>query len=326
MEGGASTKVGNTFVGILRGHRGEVTSIACGYPGADGADSRLLISGGRDKRILLWRLSPSEGEARGQAFGEPLLALTGHGHFVTDLALTKDNLHLFSTSWDRTLRHWDVKTGECKATFVGQDKEMTSVAISLDHRKIFTAGLENNIGLWNIKGVRMEGPERNNHDDWVSRVRYSPSAKNEYLATAGWDGRLKIWVGNFQIKNSFPAHEGPITALDIAFNGLFIATGGRDQFVRIWSLRSFQEPYQVIKCTEPINAIAFSTHMRIFAVATHKKLAVYSLDEAAKEPIFVVELQQGQRKFTSVAWSYDGKYLFAGCGNGDIVVHRLVLG
>lgn len=326
MEGGAPTsKLVNTYVGVLRGHQGEVTSIVSGYPTTEVPESRLLITGGRDKRILIWRLSPPEGDARGQPIGEPLLALTGHGHFISDLALTKDNLHLFSTSWDRTLRHWDVKNGKCISTFVGQGKEMTSVALSLDYRKVFTAGLENSLALWNIKGMLMENSERCNHDDWVSKVRYSPSIKNEYLVSAGWDGRLKVWVGNFQIKNSFPAHEGPITALDVAFNGLFIATGGRDQYVRIWSLKGFQEPHQVVKCNEPINGIAFSTHMRIFAVATNKKILVYSLDPAAKEPNFSVELQRGQRKFSSVAWSLDGKHLFCGCGNGDIVVHRVAL-
>ena len=322
----ASRKLERTQVGVLKGHRGEVTSLVTGFLSADAPESRLLVSGGRDRRVLIWRLATGEGEAtRGQPFGEALQALTGHGHFISDLVLTRDNQNLFSSSWDRTLRHWDMRNGACLNTFAGARKELTSVALSNDSRKIFTGGLENAISLWNTKGAHMEDSGNGNHQDWVGRVRYSPSGKNEYLATVGWDGRLKVWTGNFHLKSSFVAHSGPATALAIAYNGLFIATGGRDQFVRIWNLRNLRQPVQSLKRTAPVNDIAFNPHIKIFAVASDADVAVFSLADGVREPHFVIELEQGQRRFASLAWSADGKYLFCGCGNGDIVAHHVWL-
>lgn len=326
MDTYTSGKLEKSLLGVLKGHNGEVTSIVTGN-NTEGFDSKLLISGSRDKKVIIWKLNPNEEEvSKGQSFGEPLIALTGHNHFVSDLALTKDNNHLFSSSWDKTLRLWNIKTGKCLETFVGKSSEICSVTISNDTRKIYSSGMESQISLWNTKGKMMEVSMNQNHQDWVSKVRYSPSSKNDYLATAGWDGKLKLWIGNFQTKCSFVAHEGPINALAIALNGMFIATGGLDQFVKIWNIKSLREPYQVIKCSSNINDIVFNPQMKIFAVASNKDVSVYSLDSNIKDPNFEIALEKGQGKFSSLAWSADGKYLFCGCGNGNIVVYKIELG
>jgi len=65
-------------------------------------------------------------------------------------------------------------------------------------------------------------------NEWVTKVRYSPSPKLEYFAATGFDGRLRIYNPNFVIKYTFQAHEGAINALDISPEGRYISTGGKD--------------------------------------------------------------------------------------------------
>jgi len=66
--------------------------------------------------------------------GVPHKSMRGHNHFVSDIALSSDNLFLVSSSWDKTCRLWDLRT--CKATrnFVGHTKEVFTVAFSPDNR------------------------------------------------------------------------------------------------------------------------------------------------------------------------------------------------
>lgn len=71
---------------------------------------------------------------------------------------------------------------------------MTSCAISTDYRLIFSAGFENKLALWNTKGTLKANSTQGNHTDNISRIRHSPSEKNRYYASVGWDGRLKIWT------------------------------------------------------------------------------------------------------------------------------------
>lgn len=82
--------------------------------------------------------------------------------------------------------------------------------------------------MWNIKGQLKIISNSYNHLDCVSKIRHSPSEKNKYYASVGWDGKLKIWNGFFIIDASIKAHEGPIYALAINTNGMYLATGGKD--------------------------------------------------------------------------------------------------
>lgn len=117
--------------GVLEGHNGWVTSIVAGHSQKENEDSPILISGSRDKTIMIWKLYEEETEGK---YGIPYRCLTGHNHFVSDLALSQDNNFVISSSWDKTLRLWDLRAGKTSKMFVGHTKEVFSVAFSPDNR------------------------------------------------------------------------------------------------------------------------------------------------------------------------------------------------
>jgi hypothetical protein len=43
-------------MGVLAGHNGWVTSLQTGHPSKEGEDSNILVSGSRDKSIIVWKL------------------------------------------------------------------------------------------------------------------------------------------------------------------------------------------------------------------------------------------------------------------------------
>lgn len=323
------------FLGFLKGHGASVTSMVSGNASADNVDAKIFVSGSRDKTILVWKLNPSEDAAEHkQLYGEPYMALKGHSHFVSDLVLSKDNTYLFSSSWDKTMRIWDLKRAKCTETFLGSNKELTSVAVTNDLRKIYTSGLEDGITVWNTKGKRMDASKlESNHGDWISRLCSSPSQKNDYLASVGWDGCLKIWLPGLSLKNTIDAHDGPINALAISNNGMFIATGGRDCCANIWKYPEFGDPVQKIKTDSNVNAIAFNPNFKIYAIATDLSTSVFSLDKDANSAKTVIsnrDLDPDRKskkdnfdKFTSVCWSGDGTVLFCGTSSGLIAVYKI---
>lgn len=118
---------------------------------------------------------------------------------------------------------------------------------------------------------------KNNHTDWVYKVRSSPSLKNKFYATVGWDGRLKIWTDYMNIQSSIKAHDGPINALSINPNGLYIATGGKDQTVKIWKVTDLIEPVKVFKCDSSVTDIAFNPEFQWVAACSEKSLRIWDL-------------------------------------------------
>jgi len=95
--------------GVLEGHSDWVTSIVAGHPQKENEDSPILISGSRDKTLIVWKLNEEETDGK---YGYPLRAFHGHNHFVTDLALSQENCFIISSSWDKTLRLWDLNAGK----------------------------------------------------------------------------------------------------------------------------------------------------------------------------------------------------------------------
>ncbi len=112
--------------GVLATHGDWVTSLA-----TTPEDPNLLVSSSRDKSIVVWHLTHSSEE-----YGYARRALRGHNHFVSDVVLSSDGAFALSASWDAELRLWDISTGKTTRRFVGHEKDVLSVAFSVDNRQI----------------------------------------------------------------------------------------------------------------------------------------------------------------------------------------------
>jgi len=324
------------LVGNLEGHRDWVTTIATGHPLKDNEESPVLVTGSRDKTLMVWKLTGGYEEVdesdSNRLYGVPLKSLTGHNHFVTDVCLSADNLFALSSSWDKTLRLWDLRAGKTSRIFVGHTKEVHSVSFSLDNRQIISAGGDRTFKLWNTLADCKYTNENNNHSDWVSCVRYSPVAKNPYFATVGWDGRLKVWQSNFLIKYSLKAHNEHINSLSIAPLGTYIATGGKENTLKIWDLNDLNEENRSLNTGAPINKVAFNPVKQWVAAACENGVHVFDLNGDSDDPIakLVVEKRSKEKATkhrpdnyaaTALAWSSNGRKLYAAFTDNVIRVY-----
>jgi len=112
--------------GTLAGHGDWVTSLA-----TTPEDPNLLLSSSRDKSVVVWQLTGTA-----DSYGYARRALRGHSHFVSDVVISSDGAFALSASWDSELRLWDIATGKTTRRFVGHDKDVLSVAFSVDNRQI----------------------------------------------------------------------------------------------------------------------------------------------------------------------------------------------
>lgn len=319
------------FEGFLFGHSDVVTSIVTGNSDSH-EDDTVLVSGSRDKTLLIWQLTPSDSDS--QEFGIPFKSLTGHNHFVSDLTISNDNCYVISSSWDKTLRLWDIRYARCLERFVGHTKEIHTVCFSADNRQIFSGGSERDIRIWNTLGDCKVKSDHFNHTNWVSKVRYSDSVKNSYYASVGRDGRLKIWNGIFKLYASIKAHENYINALALSTNGKYIATGGKDKQVKIWDYTDLSQPANVYKTDSEVADLAFNTKYQWIAAALGSRVFVWDIASKDTQPMFVVDVEQvpntkeGTKAPTAtcVAWSGNNERLYIGCADGTIRVYTITVG
>jgi len=319
------------YRGKLEGHRDWVTSIATTYE-----QSELLISGSRDKSVMVWQLNKDMENAvnedgiigdttTGANVGYARRAMRGHGQAVADAVISSDGMFALSASWDKTIRLWDMSTGATLRTFQGHSKDVNSVAFSADNRQIVSGSRDKTIRLWNTLAECKYTITENCHTDWVSCVRFSPSAKQPLIVSCGWDKLIKVWnLSNCQLKSNLAGHTGVLYTVTISPDGSLCASGGKDATAQLWDVNDGKKLY-TLDATSTINALCFSPKNYWLCAATDTSIKVWDLEtKSVWDEITGTNIpKNGIPWCVSLSWSSDGNTLFAGSTDGNIYVYAI---
>src|SRR6202012_124837 len=75
----------------------------------------------------------------------------GHSNGVGSLTFSPDGRYIASGSHDRTIRHWDAKSGKEIRKLEGHSRSVASVAFSPDGSYIASGSADMTIRLWDAK-------------------------------------------------------------------------------------------------------------------------------------------------------------------------------
>jgi guanine nucleotide-binding protein subunit beta-2-like 1 protein len=106
--------------------------------------------------------------------------------------ISSDGAYALSASWDKSLRLWELSSGQTTRTFVGHTNDVLSVSFSADNRQIVSGSRDRTIKLWNTLGDCKYTITDKGHTEWVSCVRFSPNPQNPVIVSAGWDKLVKV--------------------------------------------------------------------------------------------------------------------------------------
>lgn len=118
-----------------------------------------------------------------------------------------DPARLLSTSWDHSLRVWDVEREECLLTLNGS-RVVSAAGRCVNSDVVATGHPDRTVRLWDARtGAGTEASTssaadatlRPSHTAWVSDLRWSPT-RPHVLATTSHDGTVKMW----DVRSSLP--------------------------------------------------------------------------------------------------------------------------
>jgi len=305
--------------GTLKGHNGQVTAIA-----TTPENPSMIVSASRDKTILVWSLLREEGN-----YGVPRRSLHGHNHFVQDVVLSSDGQFALSASWDKTLRLWDLNTGVTTRRFVGHTADVLSVSFSSDNRQIVSGSRDKTIKLWNTLGECKYTITEDGHSEWVSCVRFSPNTQNPVIVSAGWDKYVKVWnQTNCKLRTNHIGHGGYVNTVTVSPDGSLCASGGKDGLTMLWDLNERKHLYS-LEAGDTINALVFSPNRYWLCAAAGPTIRIWDLEsknivEDLKPDVALPSPKAQPPQVLSLAWSADGKSLFAGYSDNIIRVFEVL--
>ena len=108
---------------------------------------QLLSQAKQSKTTWLRPLTPSLTSPGGAL----LRTLEGHSDVVKAVAVTPDGLQAISGSRDKTLKVWDLASGELRHTLEGHSHSVTAVAVTPDGLQAISGSWENTLKVWNLE-------------------------------------------------------------------------------------------------------------------------------------------------------------------------------
>ena len=177
--------------------------------------------------------------------GKPILTIDtgGHKSIVKELIFTKDNRYLISTGYDKTIRVWNVQTGQIDRIIRGQIGDgdegiLYAATLSPDNRWLAVAGFtkDNDIRLIDFGTGEIEKLFLK-HNDVIRDLAFSRDGR--YIVSSSFDKTAKIWNVSFgKAHTVLKGHTKSVNTAVFSPDGRTIVTGSDDKTLKLWDART----------------------------------------------------------------------------------------
>lgn len=244
--------------------------------------------------------------------------LTGHSGQIRAVAISPNGELIASGSADKTVKIWDLATGNLLHSLSGHANWVRGVAFSMDGKTLVSCSADKTIKIWNaIAGNLIQTLV--GHANGVSAVTISPDGKT--IISGSDDGTVKLWelkTGN--LLYTLTGHSGYVLSVAISPDGRTVACGC-GEIIRVWDLRGDDLIGDLTGHSGWVRSIAFSPDGH--TIASGSEDSTIKLWQHGK---LLRTLDNQSSRVTAVAINPDGKTLINSSGDKTLKIWYLETG
>lgn len=224
-------------------------------------DGNWLICSADSNMILLTSLTNNV---------EKDILLKGHTKFVSSIVVAQNNEFFITSSADKTIRKWDLKTLQSEI-LVESESKVNSIDLSQDSKLLVAGTQDGKIHIWNINNISENKVIEDDAQIAITAVKFNK--KGNWLVSGNSMGNVKIWDSDslYLIKN-LEGHKSRISDIDFNMDDKLMASASLDGTARIWDCTNLNnQPIELRDHKLWVVSVAFSPDGKKLVTSSNEK-------------------------------------------------------
>ena len=246
---------------------------------AENGDKGPQMKGIKTSSSLVRRPNMQQQRPTWHAPWKLMRVISGHLGWVRSLAVEPDNQWFASGSGDRTIKIWNMATGDLKLTLTGHISTVRGLAVSPRHPYLFSCGEDKMVKCWDLttnKVIR----HYHGHLSGVYALDLHPTL--DILATGGRDACVRIWDMRTRSNiHVLSGHRGTVTDVKCQEADPQIISSSLDSTVRTYDLAAGKTMAVLTHHKKGVRALAVHPNEFTFASASTQSIKQWKCPEAA---------------------------------------------
>jgi len=256
-------------------------------------DGKTLATAGGDRKIKIWDV----------ATGKEIETISAHRNLIFDLEYSSDGKQIASASWDGTMGIWNLETGDYRIKDMN-NKSPYKIGFSPNDLYVVTGDLGEEVNFWEIDAAesfrKLVG-----HTDITGDFDFSADGKE--IATASWDGKVKVWdvlTGMLIGRNAH--HNGPVYSVAYDPKNRYLASAGADNTIVLWDSKTNKVVQTLNGHTNAVTYLAFTSDGNsLISTSVEGIIKVWDLNDYS-ERYSRIQISKNEWLSTTTSGYFDG--------------------
>jgi WD40 repeat protein len=180
--------------------------------------------------------------------------LQGHEDTIWAVALTRDGRLAVSASNDKTLKVWDIETGQALWTLKGHKDQVKGVAVLGESRRAISASIDATLMIWDLDtGEALRSLKSHRTGVWSVAV----TSDGARAVSAHMDGTCALWdLITGERERLLEGHREPVLGIAVNSSSEMAVSACSDGSLKIWDLTTGQDVRTLSSQTPCLRAVA----------------------------------------------------------------------
>lgn len=236
--------------------------------------------------------------------------ISGHLGWVRSLAVEPENQWFASGAGDRTIKIWDLASGNLRLTLTGHISTVRGLAVSPRHPYLFSCGEDKMVKCWDLETNKVI---RHYHGHLSGVYTLSLHPTLDVLVTGGRDGVARVWDMRTRSNiHVLSGHTGTVADVKCQEADPQVISASLDQTVRMWDLAAGKTMGVLTHHKKGVRALALHPTEFTFATGSTASIKQWKCPEGA----FMGNFEGHNSIINSLSVNQD--VMFSGGDNGSM--------